>query len=263
MPTITLSAGNVSYVESGSGRSLLLLHSLGTSKRLWADVISELASSHHVFAPDYLGHGDSDPPPREFTIPDHADVMAEFMERMGVTSYAVAGTSLGAIIGIDLASRYRDRIEALILNGCPGWHLESQRVGRLISVAERFVQQDGLPRPQAAPSGTVQPVTEEELQHRRADLEKAGRWFISSMWAIASYDLAARLPKIRCRTLVLMGEADFHLPTSYVLTDRIEGSQLRIIPNAGHLTPYDDPSRVAAEIHQFVSEADIVRVPQL
>lgn len=250
MPAVALTAGTMNYLEDGDGPPLLLLHSLGTSNRLWGAVVPLLAGSCRVLAPDFLGHGDSDRPPREYTIADHADSMAEFMEQLGFGRFAVAGTSMGAIVGIDLASRYAERVTALILNGCPGWHLESQRLGRFVATAQRIVGQDGLPRVDDV-GGTVRPAAPEDLERRKEDLGKCGRWFVSSLWAIAAYDLAARLPRIGCETLVLMGDADFHVGTSYALADGIARSEYRVIEGAGHLTPYDDPAGVASEIGGF------------
>ncbi|MBI5950005.1 MAG: alpha/beta fold hydrolase [Chloroflexi bacterium] len=250
MPTVALRAGTVNYAADGDGPPLLLLHSVGTSNHLWGAVIPLLAKRYSVLAPDFLGHGDSDRPPREFTIADHADASAEFMEQLGFREFAVAGTSMGAIVAIDLAHRYSDRVTGLVLNGCPGWHLESQRLGRVIATAGRIVGQDGLPKVDDI-GGTVRPAAAEELQRRRADLKKCGRWFVSSLWAIAAYDLATRLPGIRCPALVLMGEADFHLGTSYALADGIPRAMFRMIADAGHLTPYDDPAGVAAQLDDF------------
>jgi pimeloyl-ACP methyl ester carboxylesterase len=250
MPTVELTVGTMNYAAMGGGPPLLLLHSVGTSNRLWEAVIPLLAGSYRVLAPDFLGHGDSDRPPREFTIADHADAAAEFMERLGFAHFAVAGTSMGAIVGIDLAHRYPAKVTGLVLNGCPGWHLESQRLGRVVATAQRIVGQDGLPKVDDI-GGTVRPVTPGDLDRRKEDLRKSGRWFLSSLWAIAAYDLAVRLPQIRCQALVLMGEADFHLGTSYALADGISRATFRTIADAGHLTPYDDPVGVAGELDEF------------
>jgi hypothetical protein len=101
------------------------------------------------------------------------------------------------------------------------------------------------------PGGTVRPFSGEERAARSADLVRCGGWFLGTMWAIASYDLAARLGRIDLPTFVLMGEQDFHLATSYVLADGIRDARLAVIPNSGHLTPYDAPDEVADHLVSF------------
>ena len=249
----TLPAGKVAYWDEGTGQTLILLHSLGTSKRLWFQTMQELKAFRSV-APDFLSHGDSDLPPREFTIQDHADTVIALLDHLQIESVTLVGTSMGAVVGIDVAARFPRRVEKLVLNGCPGWHLEEQRIARLRTVAERVDPRTGLPRP-GRPGGTVGAATETEIEERAKDLAKAGRFFMSSMWAIAAYDLATRLNQIQCPTQVLMGDADFHMATSYVLQDGIRGSQLVTMSGVGHLSPYDAPELVANHISGFAREA--------
>jgi 3-oxoadipate enol-lactonase len=157
---------------------------------------------------------------------------------------------LGGIVGVELASRPDNRIEAVVLNGTPGWHLESQRMARLRGLSLRLGR-SGLPTADTTPGGTVRPFDDAERKERSADLVRCGPWFLNTMWAIASYDLAARLELIPTRSLVLMGDGDFHLATSYVLRERIRRATLAVIGNAGHLTPYDAPEEVGRHLLDF------------
>lgn len=250
--TVTTSAGTFSVAEGGHGYPVLLLHSLGTSNRLWSGVIPRLSARYRVIAPDYLGHGQSSRPPHEASVPDHARWLVELADTLGIDSAAVVGTSFGGQIATELAAYYPDRFPVLILNGAAGWHLESQRVARLRMVS-RLLDENGLPLPDAIPGGTVRPPDPGELAERREDLQRAGRWFLSSMWAIVSYDPIARLPRIKQPTLVLMGDRDYHMPTCYTLLEGLHNSSLEIIENCGHLSPYDCPAEVAGHIDQFLS----------
>ena len=47
------------YLEAGDGDPLVLLHALGESSLDWRWVILGLARTHHVYAPDLPGFGDS------------------------------------------------------------------------------------------------------------------------------------------------------------------------------------------------------------
>lgn len=243
--------GEVSYRVHGQddAPALLLLHAVGGSTHLWDEVLAPLLArtDRRIVTPDLLGHGESGDPHREITLPEHADTMAGLMARLGFTRFAVAGTSMGALIAVDLAARYPDRVSALVLNGCPGWHLESQRMARFTLMAGK-VGPDGLPKPDSPLGGTVAPPDAETTQRRRSDLLRCGRWFISSWWAIAAFDPTARLGRIRCPTHIVMGDNDLHLGTSYALADGVADGRMTVLPSAGHLTPFDDPDGIAVAI---------------
>lgn len=245
--------GEISYQRYENGQAgtppLLLLHAVGGSGHLWDGVLTDLRPSagRDIVVPDLLGHGSSSDPSREFSLPDHADTMAGLMAALGFTRFAVAGTSMGALIALDLAARYPSRVSSLVLNGCPGWHLESQRMARFTTMAAK-VGADGLPRTDAPLGGTTTTPAEATAERRRADLARCGRWFISSWWAIAAFDPIARLARLECPVHVVMGDGDFHLATSHTLVDGVARGRMTVLPGAGHLSPFDDPKGVAAAI---------------
>jgi 3-oxoadipate enol-lactonase len=238
--------GELSYATAGdAGRpTVVLLHAVGTSSHMWDEVVPLLAPHAHVLAIDLLGHGCSGDPVRELTIPDHADAVAGLITHLGLGRTTLVGTSLGALIALDLTARHGGLVSSLLLNGCPGWHLESQRTARLMSIAARLGPA-GIPAADFPLLGTATPPTETVAAQRRADLQRCGRGFLSSWWAIAAFDPISRLSRITCPTHVVMGETDFHLATSYTLVDGVAGAQMTVIPGAGHLTPFDKPAEIA------------------
>jgi pimeloyl-ACP methyl ester carboxylesterase len=247
--------GELSFLQSSGtdGKpAVLLLHSLGTSKRMYAKVIAHLAEFHCV-ACDILGHGDSDKAPVNFTIPDHASAVIEFIDALGLRarSLIIAGCSLGALIALELVARAPAVANGLMLNGVPGGHLESQRLGRFRTLTSKLLDSDGRLKDSAEVGGGAFPIEAAERAARRRDLEKSGPNLLSAAWSIAAFDLAIRLPKIVIPTAILMGDKDFHVPTSYTLQEDIKGATLEFVENAGHLTPYDDPAAVASAIRRL------------
>src|SRR5205823_5018390 len=126
---------------------------------------------------------------------DHADAVETVLDALRIDRFHLAGTSLGGIVAIELASRPGFRGDAIVLNGTPGWHLENQRMARLRSLSQRLGP-SGVPSPEMTAGGTVRDFDDTERKARAADLTRCGPWFLHTMWAIASYDLAARLPRI-------------------------------------------------------------------
>jgi 3-oxoadipate enol-lactonase len=211
---------------------------------MWDGVLPLLAAHADVVVVDLLGHGSSGDPARDLTIPEHADQVAGLIEHLGIGPVTLMGCSLGALIALDLTARHSTLVSALVLNGCPGWHLESQRTARLSTIASRLGP-SGMPQADFPLHGTATTSSAEVDAERRADLQRSGRWFLSSWWAMAAFDPITRLGRISCPTHLVMGDLDFHLATSYALVEGIPGARMTVLTGAGHLTPFDAPNALA------------------
>ena len=86
MAEITLSDGRtISYHDSGSGKTLLLLHSFGHNKNLWYPQLTHFqALGYRVIAPDMPGHGYSSFHPESHTVDLIAQSYIEFLEKINV-----------------------------------------------------------------------------------------------------------------------------------------------------------------------------------
>jgi pimeloyl-ACP methyl ester carboxylesterase len=71
-------------------------------------------------------------------------------------------------------------------------------------------------------------------------------------------DRRAFLPGIAVPTLVLVGEEDILTPPAEAraMADAIPGARLEIIPQAGHLAPYENPAAANAIIHRFLGSLE-------
>jgi pimeloyl-ACP methyl ester carboxylesterase len=250
------SEGTFRYIEAGDsarGQPLLLIHCLGGSSRLWAESLPLFADlGYWAVAPDILSHGMSDKPPYfGYGIRDHARSLVLFMKEVGMRDPYVVGTSLGAQIAIELCAGYPKMVHKVVLNGCPGWELEEQRMSRIQMIARSVLDEEARPAVQpGAPAVTdddevmVMPPSE--------DMQRAGAWFWDTAWATAAYNLHSRLPFITTPALVLMGERDWHLPTSYTIAHKIRTSTMEVLPAPiGHLSPEDDTPAVVRSCHRF------------
>jgi pimeloyl-ACP methyl ester carboxylesterase len=249
--------GDIVLEDSGAdpgATPLLLIHAIASSARMWDAVRHRLPGDVRLLTPDLLGHGRSDQPRRPLGITDHADLLADLLAGSDVHRCCVAGCSLGALIALELAARHPTLVAGAVCNGLPGWGGEAQRMARFASLVEK-VGPDGLPDPAAPLGGTVQPMTPEVEEQRRRDRTRCGRSFLNSLWAVAAFDPIARLPRVGCPVLVLMGGADPHLGSGPIVADGLPRGRLLVLPNAGHLTPFDDPAGVATAIRTVVGSS--------
>jgi pimeloyl-ACP methyl ester carboxylesterase len=111
---------SIFYREAGpeDGPTLLLLHGLPSSSRMFEPLFSRLADRYHLIAPDYPGFGHSDwPDPKKFTYTfDHiAEIMNHFTEALGLSRYALYLQDYGVPVGFRMALAHPERVEALIV----------------------------------------------------------------------------------------------------------------------------------------------------
>jgi pimeloyl-ACP methyl ester carboxylesterase len=93
--------------RDGDGRMLVLLHGMGTTREVWAPLISLLERdwSGRWIAPDLRGHGRS-PHARSYALGAHACDVAETLAALSPQSsrVVVLGHSMGGVIALALAS---------------------------------------------------------------------------------------------------------------------------------------------------------------
>src|SRR5580704_7586697 len=108
------------YREAGrkNAPTILLLHGLPSSSRMFDSLLSRLADKYHLIAPDYPGFGHSDwPDPKQFDYTfDHiARVIDDFTQVLGLSRYTLYMQDYGGPVGFRMALAHPERVEALIV----------------------------------------------------------------------------------------------------------------------------------------------------
>lgn len=111
---------SIFYREAGpkDAPTLLLLHGLPSSSRMFEPLFARLSDRYHLVAPDYPGYGHSDwPDPKKFayTFDHYAEIMNHFTEALGLSRYTLYMQDYGGPVGFRMALAHPDRIAALIV----------------------------------------------------------------------------------------------------------------------------------------------------
>jgi pimeloyl-ACP methyl ester carboxylesterase len=111
---------SIFYREAGpkDAPTLLLLHGLPSSSRMFEPLFSRLSDRYHLVAPDYPGFGHSDWPDSKkfvYTFDNLAETMNHFTEALGLSRYTLYMQDYGGPVGFRMALAHPDRIEALIV----------------------------------------------------------------------------------------------------------------------------------------------------
>jgi pimeloyl-ACP methyl ester carboxylesterase len=118
--TIQVDGLSIFYREAGSQNAptILLLHGLPSSSRMFQAMLTRLADDYHLIAPDYPGFGHSDwPDPKLFAYTfDHvAAVMDDFTQALGLSRYTLYMQDYGGPVGFRMALAHPDRVRSLIV----------------------------------------------------------------------------------------------------------------------------------------------------
>jgi pimeloyl-ACP methyl ester carboxylesterase len=118
--TVQVDGLSVFYREAGpkDASTLLLLHGLPSSSRMFQPLLVRLADSFHLVAPDYPGFGHSSwPDPKQFDYAfDHiATVMEDFTQALGLSHFSMYMQDYGGPVGFRMALAHPERAEALIV----------------------------------------------------------------------------------------------------------------------------------------------------
>ncbi len=97
----------IAFERRGAGSPLVLLHGIGHRWQAWEPVLDRLAAAHDVIAVDLPGFGRSPllPDGRGYDMPNAVASCADIFADLGLDRPHVAGNSLGAVLGLELASR--------------------------------------------------------------------------------------------------------------------------------------------------------------
>lgn len=253
--------------EAGTGPTLLLLPGAGASVHTWRALIPELARTHHVIALDLPGQGFTQSPnaSRSGLEETTADI-AELARFEGWKIDTVIGHSAGAAIALRLSQALG--VGKVIginpaldhFDGVAGWLFPV--LAKLLALnpltASFFAFGASPSRARRLIEGTGSRIDDEGLSyytrltgdraHVNGALQMMARWSLD--------DLLADLPEIDARVLFLTGENDKAVPPSVATraAAQLPNAETRELSGLGHLAHEEDPSRVLAEILQFLQE---------
>lgn len=117
--TVEIDGISIAYREAGSRDkpTVLFLHGLPSSSRMYDGLMKKLGDQYHLIAPDYPGFGNSDAPNPErfaYTFDNLAKVMQKFNDVIGLRHYVLFMQDYGVPVGMRMAMARPDAVDALV-----------------------------------------------------------------------------------------------------------------------------------------------------
>jgi len=247
----------------GDGPALLFLHAFPLGLFMWEGQAQAFAATHRVIRFDARGFGATPAGDGPLSMERIADDAALLLDHLGIGQAVVAGCSMGGYVAFAMVRRHRDRLRGLVLqNTRPGGDTLEARGNRGVLAARVLKEGSGaaadafLPRLLGETTRRARPQLEAEL--RAAILKTSPRAIANALLGLgARADSTPTLREIAVPTLVLGGIEDVLTPPaeSEAMAAAIDGSQLLILPAAGHLANLENPEAYNAALAGFLRRA--------
>lgn len=258
---------DIAYKQIGQGEPILLISGSGNVMDVWpAYFLEELSKDHKVIFFDNRGVGNTTSGTMPFSIEQFASDTAGFMSALKLQEIDVLGFSMGSFVAQKLALAYPEKVNRLILSGasCGGQEGIPQSP-QIVKALSDFVNNqteyvnsflevtfpinwikenpnflDAIPK-------SSEIVLSSTLK-KQFDINE--NW-LSKNWT----GVCDQLKRLTKPTLIITGMEDKAVPAnnSLVLMDKIPGSWLVQIRDAGHGLMYQFPETFTRIIETFLS----------
>jgi pimeloyl-ACP methyl ester carboxylesterase len=248
------------YWVLGDGPPVILLHPFPAHHEFWLPVAGALASRYRLILPDLRGHGESGAGEGPATMAKHAADVARVMDDAGIGRAPIIGVSIGGYLLFEFWRTHRSRVAALGLcnTKAPADNAEA-RAGRLQvanDVLERGIEpflQSMVPRLFGKTTRETRPDLIEGALHMMRQMSTEDIAQVQRGMAERP-DSTDTLKTINVPTLLVTGDEDIMTGVNEAefMRQQVAGSQLRVIPKAGHYSPWEQPAEVARLLRQFL-----------
>jgi pimeloyl-ACP methyl ester carboxylesterase len=255
---VSVAGAELDVVQTGSGRDLVLLHSLLTDRSAFDLVVPELARTRRLTLVNLPGYGASGPAGN--AIEDYADRISGLLAALRLPKQTdVLGNGFGGFISIALAAGHGGKFDRLIVADALATFPEPAKQP-LRNLAAK-VAQEGMAGALDIAIRRMFPDTfiaahPQVVAERRLALEKEAdaMCFQRACLALAKLDFTPVLGKIRNPTLVMVGALDQTTPPALAreLASGISGAKFIEIPGCGHCPQIENPRAFIDAVNAFL-----------
>lgn len=247
-------------VGASNGVPVLFIHAFPLNRTMWAPQVSAMVERCRCVAADLRGFGESvrQPP---YSMAQYADDLAGLLDQLHLPRVVLVGCSMGGYVSFELWRRHRDRVRAMVL-------VDTRATADTEEAMQRRRQQIELVRTEgstALANAQIASMVGKTTREKQPDTYDA----VHRMMAQAPVDgiagaleammkrpdSTADLSQIDVPTLVVVGEEDAITPLkeARAMHEKIPGSLLQVIAQAGHLSCMERPAAFNHVLTEFVS----------
>lgn len=232
--------------------AVILAHPIGFDHGLWDALVPLVSAAFHVIRYDLRGHGASETTPDPYSVELLAQDALHLTTALGVDSFNFVGTSLGGLVGLQIAATEPKRLRSLVVaNASARLPLPSEEWNRRIALA----MSSGL---EPFVAGMVERMFSAGYRQTNGPglhtlvgsfLAMDPRGYAAAMAALRDADLKQLFSAVQVPSLVVAGDEDAAVPREHSqnMASAIRGARLAVLPG-GHLSAVEAPTEFAREV---------------
>ncbi|WP_369960013.1 alpha/beta fold hydrolase [Pseudomonas benzenivorans] len=258
-----------SYLATGQGQPVVLIHGVGLNKEMWGGQIVGLAPHYRVIAYDMLGHGASPRPASGTGLVGYAEQLLELLDHLELAQASIIGFSMGGLIARAFALHYPQRTGGLVVLNSVFNRSPEQSAGvieRARQVAEHGPNANAeaaLARWFSREYQAANPAQIAALRQTLASNDPQGYLTTYELFATQDMYRADALHGIRVPALIATGELDPGSTPQMAreLAARIPGAEVAVLAEQRHMMPVESPRLVNQLLLDFLQRAQTIENP--
>jgi len=250
--------------DEGEGDAIVFIHGFPLDHSMWRFQLEEFARTHRVIAPDLRGFGQSEDSAGVVTMERLADDIAGLLDCLEIPgSVTVCGLSMGGYVAWQFWKRHPYRLRRLIQCDTRAVADSMEARQTRLESSDRVLREGPDFLAATMPEKMFSPVTRSQQpdlvnEVQQTIIRNSPVGISAALLGMAARpDVTDWLPRIQVPTLLLVG-ADDVISTPDEMTSiatGIPGATLKIIPQAGHLAPLEQPQQVNRILREFLQQS--------
>ena len=258
--TVEVGGRQIQYLKIGEaeGPPLLLLHGFGGDINIWVFNQEALATERAVYAIDLPGHGGSTKDVGEGDLASFVDVVAGFMDAMGIEKAHIFGHSMGGAVAGSLAISYPERVQsvALIASAGLGEEINGDYIEGFIAANRRKEMKNILGLLFADPNLVNRQLVNDVIKFKRLDgVDEALRKTADKLFPGGKQVDVPDLSRVEVPMLVVWGREDKVVPVSH--SENVpEKARVEALDDTGHMPQMEAAGMVNRLLGKFLDSQE-------
>jgi 3-oxoadipate enol-lactonase len=253
------SISNTSFIFEGKANApvLVLANSLAAAPEMWNAQAKILSEHFRVLRYSYRGHGKTPAIGNEANIETLRQDLLALLDQLNIQKFSFVGLSLGAMLGIYLATKNPQRVNALVAANFRPFQVDATREQwdqRIEAVATNGIE--------AIVNGTADRWLSEDFRKANPEIDQQVRQmigrtsaegFMACAKAVRDYDARPFLKEVQCPVLLIAGSGDMAAPASeYPLMQSSIPKNEYLLLQAAHISNIECEKEFTDAVQKFL-----------
>jgi len=250
--------------EKGEQGVLVFLNGVMASTSSWINQYEEFKKiGYKIVLHDFVGQLRSDKFEGVYSFKKHAEDVRELLNHIGVSRPHLIGTSYGGEVAMKYATMYPDEVNSItVIDSVSEVDDKMVRcVEEWIDLAQMYDGEQFFYGMMPSIYGYNYIKNNKDVLHKRAKaMNKIPKEYFDGQIGlyktfIEDVNMTKELEKITCPALIVCGKEDTLKPVKFseIIAENIKNSKLKIIPDCGHVTIFEQPQELNRLIKDFLS----------